>query len=136
MTTLSTALTGTATFTSWDEEPGWDSGAPTPRLAHATVAFTYHGDIEATSTCQYVLHYTGDDRGVTAGLERVEGRVRGESATVALRHEGTFGPDGVDMRWSVVPGSGTGALAGLVGRGGFRAPAHATEWTWRLGGEG
>lgn len=129
-------LTGTATFTAWDEEPGWGSGAPVPRLATATVAFSFSGDIEATSDCRYILHYTGDHAGASTGIERVEGRVRGEPATVALRSEGSFDPDGVEIRWSVVPGSGTGALAGARGRGGFRAPAGAREWDWWIEREG
>ena len=135
MTTL-THLSGTATFSSWDEEPGWDSDAPTPRLAHATVVFVYRGDLEATSTCQSVMYYADGAAGVTVGLERVEGRLRGDDASVVLQHEGTFGPDGVEIRWSVVPGSGTGALAEFVGAGGFTAAQHTKEWTWHLDGEG
>lgn len=48
----------------------------------------------------------------------------------------TFDADGVDIRWTVVPGSGTGAMAGAEGGGGFTARDHAREWTWRLEREG
>ena len=135
MTTI-TQLTGTATFTSWDEQPGWDSGAPVPRLAHTTVEFVFAGDIEATSTAQSVMHYTDDASGVSVGIERVEGLVAGQPGTLALRHEGTFDTAGVAIRWTVVPGSGTGALAGFAGTGGFTAPAHTKQWTWRLDRDG
>jgi hypothetical protein len=54
---------------------------------------------------------------------------------VVLRYEGTFGADGVTIAWTVVPGSGTGALAGVTG-GGYTAGPHAKEWTWRLGAAG
>ena len=64
MTTL-THLSGTATVSSWDEEPGWDTDAPTPRLAHATVVFLYRGDLEVTSICQSVMHYADGVTGVT-----------------------------------------------------------------------
>lgn len=131
-----THLGGTATVSSWAEEPDWDSGAPTPRLAHATAVFEYRGDLEATSTCQSVMYYADGTTGVTVGLERVAGRLRGDDASVVLQHAGTFGPDGVEIRWSVVPGSGTGALAGFVGAGGYAAAAHTKEWTWHLDGEG
>jgi hypothetical protein len=133
---ITTHLSCTATFTSWAEEPRWDSGAPTPRLAHATVVFEYRGDLEATSTCQSVLYYADGTTGVTVGLERVAGWLRGEDASVVLQHAGTFGPDGVEIHWSVVPGSGAGALAGFWGAGGYAAAAHTKEWTWHLDGEG
>lgn len=132
MTTSITQLTGTATFTSWDEQPGWDTGAPVPRLAHATVGFVYRGDFEGTSTCRYVLHHTSGRSGVAVGLERVQGTVDGREASFALRHEGTFDDEGVAMRVAIVPGSGTGAMSGAAGGGDFRIPSHATEWTWRL----
>jgi hypothetical protein len=135
MTTI-TQLTGTATFTSWDEEPGWDSGAPTPRLAHAMVTFVFSGDIEGTSSSQSVMHYADDASGVTVGIERLDGHVDGRPAGLVLRHEGTFDADGVVVRWSVVSGSGTGALAGFAGGGGFTATAHSKEWTWRLDRDG
>lgn len=131
MTTI-THLTGTATFTAWDEDPGWDSGAPVPRLARVQVTFAYHGDIEATSTSESVMHYTDEAIGVTVGVERVEGRVEGRPGACALRHEGTFGPEGVEVRWSVVPGSGTGTLAGVTGTGGYSVPIHDKEWSWHL----
>jgi len=131
-------LTGTATFSSWDEEPGYDSGAPVPRLAHATVVFAYDGDLVGTSTCQYVLHYTDDAGGVAVGIERLDVRLGdgGPEGAVALHHETHFGAGGVDVTWSVVPGSGTGALAGLSGTGGFSSPPEGKEWTWRLEREG
>ena len=62
-------LTGTATFTSWDEVPGYDSGAPVPRVARATVVFRYEGDIEGTSTCEYAMYYATGTQGSGVGIE-------------------------------------------------------------------
>ena len=131
-------LTGTATFSSWDEDPAYDSGAPVPRLAHATVVFAYEGDLVGTSTCQYVLHYRDGADGLAVGIERLQASLGedGPEGTVALRHDTRFGADGVDVTWSVVPGSGTGALAGLAGTGGFTAAPEAKKWSWRLEREG
>lgn len=126
-------LTGSATFTSWDEVPGYDSGAPVPRVARATVEFRYEGDIEGTSTCEYAMYYATGNRGSGVGIEYVRATVGGEEGTVALRNEAAF--DGtVDVAWTVVPGSGTGVFAGFEGSGGYRAEPHATSWTWRLEG--
>src|SRR5262245_50100536 len=115
-------LTGTATFTSWVEEPVPGPEAPAPRLAHAVVAFAYQGDIEGPSECHYVLHYAGPDTGTVVGLERIAaaGGVR------VLRHEGTFGPDGVDIRFTDEAGA----------TGGFHAGPEAKEWPWSLGAAG
>jgi Protein of unknown function (DUF3224) len=115
-------LTGTATFTSWAEEPAHGPEAPTPRLAHAVAAFAYRGDIEGPSECHYVLHYAAADAGSVVGLERIAaaGGVR------VLRHEGTFGPEGVDIRFTDEAGA----------TGGFHAGPEAKEWSWRLSGGG
>jgi hypothetical protein len=85
-----------------------------------------------------VLHYTDDAGGVAVGIERLDVRLGegGPEGAAALRHETRFGAGGVDVAWSVVPGSGTGALAGLTGTGGFSAPPEGKEWTWRLEREG
>ena len=128
-----TTFTGIATFTSWDEEPGWDSGAPVPRLAQAAVAFRFAGDLDGTSASRSVMHYAGEEQGVTVGLERLDARTaEGGEGTVVLRSEGTFDAEGVTVAWTVVPGTGSGAFAGLGGTGGFTAGPHVEEWTWRL----
>ena len=128
-------LTGSATFTSWDEEPGYDAGAPVPRVARAAVVFQLEGDIVGTSTCHYAMYYAGENEGVGLGIELLEATVDGEEGTVALRNEAAFA-GAVDVTWTVVPGSGTGAFKGFEGSGGYRAEAHSTTWNWRLDGEG
>jgi hypothetical protein len=47
--------------------------------------------------------------------------VAGRSGTFLLRDAGTVDGDIVSGDWFVIPGSGTGELAGLRGEGGFRA---------------
>ena len=132
-----TQLTGKASFTSWDEEPGYDSGAPIPRLARARVEFQYEGDLVGTSACHLAMHYAGEHDGTAVGFERLEVRTgTGEEGTIVLRSECEFHGEGVDTTWTVVPGSGTGALAGFEGSGGFHAPAQSTSWTWQLNREG
>lgn len=130
--------TGTATFTSWQEEPAHDSGAPLPRLAHATVTFAYEGDLIATSTCQYVMNYGANGESEFVGLESVAGSLQGRAGSFVLRHVGTYGPAGLDVAWTVLPGSGTDELSGLAGTGGYRVGAGEGEtdgvhrWPWTL----
>lgn len=134
---MTTQLTGKASFTSWDEEPGFDSGAPVPRLARATVEFRYEGELVGTSTCHLAMHYAAEHEGTAVGYERLEVRTGdGEEGTIVLRSACQFDGEGVDTTWTVVPGSGTGALAGFEGSGGYHAPPQSTSWTWRLDREG
>ena len=134
---MTTQLTGKASFTSWDEEPGYDSGAPCPPAGPATVEFRYEGDLVGTSTCHLAMHYAAEHEGTAVGFERLEVRTGdGEEGTIVLRSEREFDGEGVDTTWTVVPGSGTGALAGFEGSGGYHAPPQSTSWTWRLDREG
>jgi hypothetical protein len=55
------------------------------------------------------------------GIERVTGSVGGRSGSFLLQDAGTVEDGVVSGDWFVVPGSGTGELAGLRGTGGFRA---------------
>jgi hypothetical protein len=55
------------------------------------------------------------------GIERIAGKVAGRQGTFLLQHAGTVGDNIVSGGWFVIPGSGTGELAGLRGESGFRA---------------
>ncbi|HEX7133143.1 MAG TPA: DUF3224 domain-containing protein [Iamia sp.] len=132
MTTTTTPLTATTTFTSWDEEPGYGEDAPLPRLAHARVAFTYTGDIEATSEAHFAMYYAADGTGTSQGFELVTGTKDGEEGTFVVHHVDDFGGDGVTSEYSVVEGSGTGVFAGLAGSGSYQLGHGTKEWEWSL----
>ena len=55
------------------------------------------------------------------GIERVTGTIAGSNGTFLLQDAGTVQDNIVSGDWFVIPGSGTGQLAGLRGEGGFRA---------------
>jgi hypothetical protein len=48
-------------------------------------------------------------------LEVVDATLRGRSGTLAFQQLGVMRDGGQELRYDVVPGSGTGALAGLTG---------------------
>lgn len=127
-----TDLTATCTFTSWDEEPGWGDDAPTPRLAHAKVAFAYTGGIEATSEAHFAMYYRADGTGTSHGYELITGTRDGEEGTFVVHHLDGFGPDGVDSTHTVVEGSGTGVFEGLTGSGTAHLAEGTKEWEWSL----
>ncbi|MFC9294922.1 DUF3224 domain-containing protein [Streptomyces sp. NPDC057011] len=121
MTTPTTTVetTGRFTFADWQEHP---VGPPdsVPRLARATVTNAFSGGIEAAATtCSYAIAYTGENVGGYCGLELLAGSVDGHKGTFVLEERGGFDATGTTCRFEVVPGSGTGDLAGLTGSGGF-----------------
>lgn len=91
-----------------------------PRLARALVTNTFAGGVEATATsCAYTVAHTGENVGTHTGMELLSGSVDGRAGSFVPEESGAFDPGGTTCRFAVVPGSGTGDLAGLSGSGGF-----------------
>ncbi|MET9679619.1 DUF3224 domain-containing protein [Streptomyces coeruleorubidus] len=126
--------TGHFTFADWQERvigPGEDAS---PRLAHASVRNTFSGGIEAAGTiCEYSIVYVTQKTGSFAGMELITGRLDGREGSFAVEERGWFGEDGaVHCTFEVVPGSGSGELAGLQGKGGFTAHHGETTVAYRF----
>ena len=115
-----------ATFkiTSWDEEP-FDEPENGPKLTRAHVRRSFHGDLSGTGNLMYLMTHL--DTGASfIGLEKVVGILGGRTGSFVLRHTGSYDGEKATSEYEVVPGSGTGELAGLSGTGGFSA-GHAEE---------
>jgi uncharacterized protein DUF3224 len=111
--------TGEFDITGWDGQP-WDEQDGFV-LSQARVTKAFHGDAEgSTSVAQLVLAMNGDQGVAYGGLERFTGNLHGRKGGFVLQHDAgaDSGPGG--LRWSIVPGSGTGELAGIRGRGAIR----------------
>ncbi|GAA2393195.1 DUF3224 domain-containing protein [Streptomyces glaucosporus] len=122
---MSTHTTGSFTFADW-QEAVLSEAEGGPKLARATVANHFTGGIEAAGTaCAYSIVYTTGDpesAGSFTGHELVTGALDGRKGSFVLAEHGTFDERGtVHCVFEVVPGSGTGELAGLRGTGGFTA---------------
>lgn len=77
----------------------------------------FHGDLEGTSKGEMLT--AGTDVKGSAGyvaIERVIGKLRGQSGTFALQHSGTMTRGVPNLTITVVPDSGTGELVGLNGK--------------------
>ncbi|WP_273463235.1 DUF3224 domain-containing protein [Sandarakinorhabdus limnophila] len=77
----------------------------------------FSGELAGTSTG--VMMSAGDPAKGIAGyvaMEMVEGTLAGRSGGFALQHNGTMDAGGQQLNVVIVPGSGTGALAGISGR--------------------
>ena len=115
---------------SWNEKP-YSEGEGLPKLTRATVAKTLTGDIEGESEVEYLMMYRPDGTAVFVGLERVTGTIGGRRGSFVLQRTGVFEEGLAKESYSVVPGSGTGDLAGLEGEG-ATAVGHGMEHPFDL----
>ena len=75
----------------------------------------FHGDLEARSQGEMLSVGTARDNGGYVAIERVTGTLHGRSGSFALQHNATMTAGVPYLNIVVVPGSGTGELAGLSG---------------------
>lgn len=116
-----TKLRATSAFdvTAWEPVPN-DSGDQNPQHSRVKVKKKFRGDLVGESSAE-LLMYVANPSDFKAGAgyvgsERVEGMLGGREGTFVLQHWGLSGGGGPDKTAGhVVPGSGTGELAGLSG---------------------
>jgi hypothetical protein len=108
----------------------FDEVAGGPALVEVQLKEKFSGDVEGEGIARVVQAVRGDGSATFAGMERVRGAIGGRQGTFLLDVSGTVAGKKMDARWSVIPGSGTGALAGLHGDGGFEAQLgqHGSIW--------
>jgi len=117
---VSIHATGKIEVHTYEPETYEDSGGETDLVEiHVTEAF--HGDIEGEGVVRFLQAVRADGSASFVGIERVTGSVGGRSGTFLLQDAGTVDGSVVSGTLFVVPGSGTGGLAGLRGEGGFTA---------------
>ncbi|MFI7310352.1 DUF3224 domain-containing protein [Streptomyces hygroscopicus] len=125
---MTTHTTGHFSYADWKETAAGaaEGGA---KLAHAVVTNTFSGGIEAPRTsCQYAITYVTEKTGVCCGYELLTGTLDGRAGGFVVVQHGSWGEDAtVHCSFEVVPGSGTGELAGLTGSGTFSAVRGETE---------
>ena len=81
------------------------------------LAKQFHGDLEGLGRGQMLGSQTPDGSGGYVALELVTGTLHGKRGSFVLQHKGTMRKGGsfvIDV--TVVPGSGTGDLAGISGK--------------------
>ncbi|MEU4191922.1 DUF3224 domain-containing protein [Kribbella sp. NPDC026611] len=117
---MTTKAVGTITVHTYSPE-AYDTVAGGPDLVRVHVEESFAGDIVGTGTATFLQTAQADGAASFVGVERVRGSVAGKEGTFVLQDAGTVADGVVDGSWFVVPGSGTGELAGLRGTGGFRA---------------
>lgn len=90
--------------------------APAQGLARFSIDKQIHGDLEAATKGE--MFSGGDPKRGAAGyvaIEVVTGTLQGKNGGFALQHVATMDQHGLKMSVHIVPGSGTGELAGISG---------------------
>lgn len=110
----------TASFdvTGWEEQP-YDEPEVGPRLARATVTKAFSGELAGESTAELLMCQADpDDFKAGAGYvasEQFVGQLGDREGSFVMQHGGLSGSGAERTFGHVVPGSATGALAGLRG---------------------
>ncbi len=134
---MSAHATGRFEIKSWDEKT-WDgrpqNEVPGAKLTHAVITQVFHGEIEGEGTGQSLMTYREDGSASIVGLQKIVGRLGSRSGSFVLQSSGTYDSQKAiaEMSWFVVPGSGTGALSGLRGDGGYIARSDEAQPAYTL----
>jgi Protein of unknown function (DUF3224) len=92
-----------------------------PALTRIHVEEEFSGDITGAGVVEFLQAAPATGSASFVGIERVTGKLADRSGTFLLQDQGVVEDNVVSGQWFVIPGSGTGGLAGLRGEGGFRA---------------
>ncbi len=112
-----TQTTSSFKVTGWDQTPYGEESA---HLGRATVKKEFHGDLEGESVAELLMCQANpDDFNAGAGyvaMERVVGQLGGRTGTFVFQHGGLNGGGVAAYTFGqIIPGTGTGELAGLRG---------------------
>jgi|SRR5262245_15210884 len=114
----------------WDEKP-YSEGQDLPKLTRASVTKTYSGDLAGDAQVEYLMMYRSDGSATFVGLERILGQIGGRAGSFVLQRTGVFEGGQAKESYSVVPGSATGQLQGLLGEG-SSSVGHGLEHPFTL----
>jgi hypothetical protein len=112
---------GTFKVEDWQEED-YSSLGDGRKLTRASVKQAISGDIEGRGSVEWLMCYRPDKTADFVGLQQVDGTLGDRSGSFVLRTSGSFDGEVAKGELTVVPGSGTGELESIDGRGEFNAP--------------
>jgi hypothetical protein len=96
--------------------PQADDKSADPALSRMTIDKQFHGDLEGTSKGQMLAAGDAKTSGVYVAIEKFNGTLKGRGGTFILHHTGLMTRGVPQLSIEVVPDSGTGQLAGLMGK--------------------
>jgi hypothetical protein len=123
-------LTGGFELASWDEQTTQELEGER-KLTRADVTQTFTGDLEGEGSVEWLMSYAEDGTARFVGMQLVRGVIDGRKGSVVLETLGEFDGRIASGTWTVIPGSATGDLTGITGKGRFEAP-HGPNATYTL----
>ena len=109
---MSKRVTSAFTIDTWEGAPADWHGA---QLQRTQAAKTFTGDLAGTSALEAVMLGVGEDVSAYVAVERLEVEFDGLKGSFCLLHAATAHGEENEMNLTIIPGSGTGDLAGLSG---------------------
>jgi hypothetical protein len=102
---------------SWDEDP-FRELPDGQKLARSDVRLVgAEPGLDAEATMSGLLHYLADGTSTFVSLLSIEGRLGEHTGSAVLHGTGTYDGTQARVEFTIVPGSGTGELAGIRGSG-------------------
>ena len=90
--------------------------APDAAVARNLLYKEFHGDLDATARGEMLAAFEPlTNAGVYVAIDRVTGTLHGRSGSFLIAHRGIANAEGQTLDIVIVPGSGTGQLAGITG---------------------
>ncbi|RKT70650.1 uncharacterized protein DUF3224 [Saccharothrix variisporea] len=115
------------TITRWDETTVDETA---PKIGRVAVDKQYSGSMEGTSTAELTTCQPAEAQAGYVATERFTGVLDGRTGSFVFQHGGVVGAAGAERFGHVVPGSGTGELAGISGA--VRMAHELIELDYRL----
>lgn len=100
------------------ERDVWDA-TPGASLAEVRITEIFTGDLQGESQVRALEIASLEGRAKLASVQRFQGRLHGRQGAFVLEGHETVEAGRIHATWRVTPGSGTEALQGLRGDGGF-----------------
>lgn len=117
-------------ISAWDEKTVAELG-PGAKLSEARVTQKFSGDLGGDGTVTWLMCYASEKYARFVGMQRFVGTLGTRRGGFVMETIGEFDGTLAKGRWTIVPGSGTGALAGIDGEGSFEAP-HGPKATYAV----
>ena len=95
-------------------EPDAPADAPADVHGRMKLAKTFHGDLEGTGVGE-MLGVMAGQSGAYVAMERVTGVLNGRQGGFSMVHRGVMNAGSQELLITIVPGSGSGDLAGVSG---------------------
>ena len=123
---------GTFTVASWEEDTFQDLAGQEEKLTKARMGFQLSGDLAGDLVSDTLMYYREDGTAEYTGLQRFTGQIAGRSGTCVMIADGGYNGGEARSTWRIIPGSGSGDLAGLEGSGISVAAAGQPGGTYSL----